>query len=175
MYCHELNAVVHSSTSSASQGVHPERRLGVTSGTPFESLATSIRLMRRQLADRLGSEGLAITDFWALTAIRQGITSPTALGRNLAITPAGMTQLLDRLETRRFLARKRDPTDRRATVVGLTSRGREAQRRAQVCCTDFLSAVASELTPGGRTALQRLSRELDVALTRPSLRDPHGR
>ncbi len=168
MYSTELKTDVAVSVLRVSHGARPEPGAAVTSGTPFESLSISIRLMRRQLADRLASDGLATTDFWALTRIREGVTSPTALGRNLAITPAGMTQLLDRLEERRLLERRRDPTDRRATVVGLTRLGREAQRRAQVQCVEFLEALAKELTPAGRAALDRLSRELNAALTRPS-------
>ncbi len=148
------------------QAARPDRRWTLTSGTPFESLAASIRLMRRQLADRLASEGISTTDVWALSGIREGLTSPTALGRSLAFTPAGMTQLLDRLESHRLIERHRDPADRRATLLALTSHGREVQRRAQVRCAEFLENVAKELTPGGRAALERLSRELDLALAR---------
>lgn len=163
-----------SSLLPPSPALRPDRRWTLTSGTPFESLSASIRLMRRQLADRLASEGLSTTDVWALSGIREGLTSPTALGRNLGFTPAGMTQLLDRLESRRLIARRRDRADRRATLLGLTGHGRDVQRRAQVRCAEFLEDLAKELTPGGRTALERLSRELDLALARQTAH-PLGR
>ncbi|HLY76317.1 MAG TPA: MarR family transcriptional regulator [Thermoplasmata archaeon] len=144
----------------------PARRHAVASDTPFENLAVNLRVLRRLVAEQLAEDELAVTDFWALTGVGDGVTSPTALGRLLAVSPAGMTQLLDRLEGRGLIGRAPSPDDRRATVLALTAKGRDLQRRAGTRCTRFLDAVASELSPDGLVGLQVLSRELGVILAR---------
>jgi MarR family transcriptional regulator, transcriptional regulator for hemolysin len=143
-------------------------------GTPFESLHASLKLIRRLTTKRLEQDRLAVTDFWALTAIADGETSPTALGHLLAVTPASMTQLLDRLERRRLIRRSRNPGDRRATVLALTAEGRQIQRRAGVRSGKFLDDLASELSPKALAALQTLSRELAEILSQREADPGHG-
>jgi DNA-binding MarR family transcriptional regulator len=46
-----------------------------------------------------------------------GPLSPTALARRAGLHPATMTGILDRLEHGGWIARERDPSDRRAVVV----------------------------------------------------------
>src|SRR5262245_1509115 len=48
---------------------------------------------------------------------RHGPISPSALARRAGLHPATMTGILDRLERARWVARERDPSDRRAVVV----------------------------------------------------------
>jgi DNA-binding MarR family transcriptional regulator len=55
-----------------------------------------------------------------------GPLSPTALARRAGLHPATMTGILDRLERGGWIARERDPSDRRAVVVR-TLRGRYAE------------------------------------------------
>jgi DNA-binding MarR family transcriptional regulator len=60
---------------------------------------------------------------------RDGPLSPTALARRAGLHPATLTGILDRLERAGWVARERDPADRRAVVVrALTDRGRELYR-----------------------------------------------
>jgi MarR family transcriptional regulator, lower aerobic nicotinate degradation pathway regulator len=152
--------------------VRSARRHHPASGTPFESLAVNLRVLRRLVAEQLEDDQLAVTDFWALTWISDGVTSPTGLGRLLAVSPAGMTQLLDRLESRGLLERSPSPDDRRATVLALTSKGRELQRRAGNRCSRFLGEVAAELSPAGLAGLEALSRELDAIVARRTADPP---
>jgi DNA-binding MarR family transcriptional regulator len=148
------------------KGTPPLHRHHPAAGTPFESLTASLRLIKRLVTEQLEQDRLAVTDFWALTWIGDGVTSPTTLGRALAITPAGTTQLLDRLEGRGLIRRSRNPGDRRATVLSLTGEGRRLQRRAGVRCSRFLDTFAGELSREGHVALQTVSRELDDILAR---------
>jgi DNA-binding MarR family transcriptional regulator len=55
-----------------------------------------------------------------------GPLSPSALARRAGLHPATMTGILDRLERGGWIARERDPSDRRAVVVR-TLRERDAE------------------------------------------------
>ena len=46
------------------------------------------------------------------------------------LSKSGLTRLVDRMETAGLVARRACPSDRRGTLVGLTSQGRETFRRA---------------------------------------------
>jgi DNA-binding MarR family transcriptional regulator len=48
---------------------------------------------------------------------RHGPLSPSALARRAGLHPATMTGILDRLERGGWVARERDPSDRRAVVI----------------------------------------------------------
>jgi DNA-binding MarR family transcriptional regulator len=122
--------------------------------------------MKRLITDELDENRLAVIDFWALTGIGGGETSPTSLGHVLALSPAGMTQLIDRLEHRGLIQRLPNPADRRATMLSLTAEGRALHRKAAVRCTRLLDEFAKEFSPAGLAALEIVSRELHDMLAR---------
>lgn len=162
------NYMTPMSSTMASPRAAPDsaRHHHPAAGTPFESLSASMRLIRRMATEQFERDQLALTDFWALSWIADGMTSPTHLGRVLALTPAGMTQLLDRLEQRELIGRTRNPGDRRATVLVLTPAGRELLRRSRDRYSRFLHELAAELSPAGREGLRVVSRELAEVLRR---------
>jgi DNA-binding MarR family transcriptional regulator len=82
----------------------------------------SIRELRIQLSllnYRVGSQlELKDVDLDCFDIIdADGPLSPTALARRAGLHPATMTGILDRLERGGWIARERDPSDRRAVVV----------------------------------------------------------
>jgi DNA-binding MarR family transcriptional regulator len=82
----------------------------------------SLRELRIQLAllnYRVGSElGLNDVDVDCLDIVDvSGPLSPSALARRAGLHPATMTGVLDRLERGGWIARERDPSDRRAVLV----------------------------------------------------------
>jgi DNA-binding MarR family transcriptional regulator len=82
----------------------------------------SLRELRIQLAllnYRVGSElGLNDVDVDCLDIVDvYGPLSPSALARRAGLHPATMTGVLDRLERGGWIARERDPSDRRAVLV----------------------------------------------------------
>lgn len=52
--------------------------------------------------------------------------TPTVLARTLMLSPAAMTNRLDRLEAAGRIARRLDPDNRRSMLVTLTAAGRAA-------------------------------------------------
>jgi DNA-binding MarR family transcriptional regulator len=82
----------------------------------------SLRELRAQLAllnHEVGAQaGLKDGDLDCLDLIaRHGPLSPSALARRAGLHPATMTGILDRLERGGWVARDRDPADRRAVLV----------------------------------------------------------
>jgi DNA-binding MarR family transcriptional regulator len=82
----------------------------------------ALQELRRQLARlnyRVGSGlGLKDVDLDCLDILSaSGPMSPSALARDAGVHPATMTGILDRLERGGWIARERDPNDRRAVLV----------------------------------------------------------
>ena len=101
--------------SSEQAGARDRRRL---SG----AIKQSLRALRRQLSFlnlRVGAcLDLRDVDLDCLDLIAShGPLSPSALARRAGLHPATMTGVLDRLEQGGWVARERDPSDRRAVVV----------------------------------------------------------
>ena len=84
----------------------------------------SLRELRIQLAllnYRVGSEAqLKDIDLDCIDILdAYGPLSPSALARRAGLHPATMTGVLDRLERGGWIIRERDPSDRRAVLVGV--------------------------------------------------------
>ena len=69
------------------------------------------------------SAGITLAQLAALRQLRDGPVSAGQLGRQLGLSPASTTHLVDRLESRELVARSRRRDDRRAVDVTLTPAG----------------------------------------------------
>jgi DNA-binding MarR family transcriptional regulator len=100
----------------------------------LDAMATIARLGRlhahtsRAIEEVFRRHGLSIGEFDVLAALRRAgepyEQRPTQLAGTLMLSPAGMTNRLDRLEARGWLERRSDPDDRRSWIVALTADGR---------------------------------------------------
>jgi DNA-binding MarR family transcriptional regulator len=108
--------------------------------------------------------GLTIGEFDVLAALRRAgdphEMTPTDLARLLMVSPAGMTNRIDRLEAAGLVRRRPDPDDRRSSFIILTRNGRTLVDDA---VTDHLANEAdllSGLTDTERRSFDRLLRRL---------------
>jgi DNA-binding MarR family transcriptional regulator len=110
--------------SSVTNGGRRRRRLTVEVRDHLRDLRTQLSMLNRQVGAHLS---LKDVDLDCLDLIdRHGPLSPTALARQAGVHPATLTGILDRLERAGWIARERDPADRRAvTVRALRDRSRE--------------------------------------------------
>ena len=91
------------------------RRLATAIGKSLRELGGQLSLLNRQVGTQLELRDI---DLDSLDLIdRYGPLSPSALARRAGLHPATMTGILDRLERAGWIARERDPSDRRAIVV----------------------------------------------------------
>jgi len=112
--------------------------------------------------------GLSIGEFDVLAALRRSgtpyVMTPTALSRLLMLSPAGMTNRVDRLEAAGLVERRPDPNDRRSSLVVLTGAGRE---RADAAVTEHVANEAgllAGLTKAERRTFDQLLRKLLAGL-----------
>jgi DNA-binding MarR family transcriptional regulator len=98
-----------------------------------EGIVVRMQVLTRYLDRRrdaaLASYGLQWWEFKTLHMLRRGgtpyRTTPGVLAKQLGMSAAAMTNRLDALERRGFVARGHDPDDRRKVVATLTGAGQE--------------------------------------------------
>ncbi|GIF20770.1 DNA-binding MarR family transcriptional regulator [Actinoplanes tereljensis] len=101
--------------SVPSSDARDRRRL--TNGVKQALRETTLRIaqLNHQVSGKLG---LRDVDYDCLNLLNlHGPISPGALAKLAGVHPATMTGILDRLEKAGWVARDRDPADRRATVI----------------------------------------------------------
>jgi DNA-binding MarR family transcriptional regulator len=91
------------------------RRLTASIKQSLRALSIQLSLLNHQVGAQVGLNDVDL-DCLDLIA-RQGPLSPSALAERAALHPATVTGILDRLERGGWVARERDPSDRRAVAV----------------------------------------------------------
>src|ERR1044072_3363463 len=83
------------------------------------------RTLTRHATRSIEALDMCLSDFAILEALlHKGPQSVRELGRRIDLPSESMTVAIDRLETRRLVARAEHPTDRRAWVIRLTPTGK---------------------------------------------------
>jgi DNA-binding MarR family transcriptional regulator len=115
------------------------------------------RVARRRFEIAIEPTGLRPRHVQALTILRDhGAMTQGALGDALRLDPANLVGLLNELEQRALLARRRDPTDRRRHIVELSPAGRKALARAESALASVQDDVLSGLDDDERCTLHTL-------------------
>ncbi len=107
---------------------------------------------------------LNIGEFDVLAALRRAgdpyELKPTQLAQLLMLSPAGMTNRLDRLEANDLIERRTDPTDRRSWIVALSGQGLDVVDRAVAAHVANEAHLLAPLSRTERAALDRALRKL---------------
>lgn len=108
--------------------------------------------------------GLNDGDYGVLVALRRAGAphelTPTELARQRMMTSGGMTAAIDRLERQGLVVRAPNPSDRRGTLIGLTSSGRELVDRAMGAHAQTEQRLVGGLDERERSQLGALLRKL---------------
>jgi len=121
-------------------------------------IARLARRVKSRLERALGPLGLRLRHLVALSYLRDhGPTPQQALGDGLRIDPSNLVGLLNDLDDKGLIVRRRDPADRRRHIVELSARGRrlldeDVQRSLEAVDDDVLGSLA----PDDRATLQRI-------------------
>ena len=111
--------------------------------TPTLCGGSTLGLLFRQVRDGMWAQmerelaaagyDLTFSQYVTLKKLAHGIASVTDLARAAELNPGAMTRLLDKLETKGYIARIADPADRRAWHIQLTEAGEAMWRDVNHC------------------------------------------
>ena len=117
--------------------------------------------LARQFGERLAPLGLEPRHAGMLTrlAAHEGL-SQQALGELTGLNPTRMVFLVDELEQRGLVERRRNTADRRSYALYLTAHGRDALRQVQAAGSRHQAEIGASLTQAERIQLASLLRRL---------------
>ena len=121
-----------------------------------------------RFAEALAPLNLAPPHFGVLNVLHAGEPlSQQELGRNLGIDPSTMVALIDELEARGYVERRRDPGDRRAHALHLTADGRAALTRGRRAAARQQEGLLAGLDVAEREEFVRLLGKVADGLDEP--------
>ena len=138
----------------------------------FASYTTSlwVRFLRfnllshKKLESDLGKIGLTPPQFYVLATIGYAGSLPFGeIGAKMMVTVSNLTGIVDRLEEKKLVLRKRDETDRRVVHVTLTEKGTKLYRSTIPLFEKSISEIFSSLDLPRQKKLSALLRKLNRA------------
>jgi DNA-binding MarR family transcriptional regulator len=138
----------------------------------FASYSTSlwVRFLRfnlsshKKLESDLGKIGLTPPQFYVLATIGYAGSLPFGeIGAKMMVTVSNLTGIVDRLEEKKLVLRKRDETDRRVVHVTLTEKGTKLYKTTIPLFEKSISEIFSSLDLQSQKKLSALLRNLNRA------------
>ncbi len=124
-------------------------------------LMAAARRVRREYASALGEFGTTPSQSRALRVVAaEEPVRPSVLAETLQIAPRSATEVADALERQGWVRRTPDPTDRRATTLGVTAEGRRLLDRIDAARRSAGERVLGALDDDDRRTLDRILRTL---------------
>ena len=132
-----------------------------------ETLADAFRSVARRLREAsmetLAPWDISPSHFRALRVLNHhGPMRLSDLSDHLRIAPRSATEVVDALETRGLVERRPDPSDRRATLVGLTGQGTGVLDAIRTARGTEAERFFGRLSPADRDHLARILRQLQT-------------
>lgn len=109
-----------------------------------DEILSASKIMVNILAESLMNakvQGLSAPQFRILDMVYHGVDKPADVAKMLDVSPPAITWILEKLENMGFLERGHTKSDRRRTVLGLTSTGKDVVRRVNARRRNLLSKV----------------------------------
>lgn len=130
-------------------------------GTVTRELILAAKSLRAYFQQAMASEGEALSTFLVLDVVARGEgRRQREIADGIQIEGATMTKHLDRLEAEGLVARRRDPSDRRAVLVDLTPAGRSTHRRLLEVMREAHEACWAGIGDRDRAATKRTAMRL---------------
>ena len=162
-----LKTLIIYTLTNVLEGMHePAEAADERSGT-YNAIIATYRVMQRSMAEMLAREGLTQPQFYALRVIaKRGPTPMKTISDELFVTAANVTGIVDRLESKGLIERTAHREDRRATIIGLTLKGRELQDGVAKKYSRFMQRVLQRFTKEEQETLRDLLAKLQEEMSR---------
>lgn len=133
----------------------------MSSERQFWRLAWQMWMQAKQmLTGALAPLDLQPREFWLLTVMQEAPRPQRELAAMCGLDPSTLVPILDGMERRGWIERRRHPRDRRAHLVALTAAGRALLRRARPIALRVQADQMRPLREKERTRLVALLRKL---------------
>jgi len=107
----------------------------------------SQRLMQDRIEGLFADQGVTLQQWVVMMHIRDGLALTVAdLCRELHHDSGAMTRLIDQLEQRQLIERRRNPQDRRVIELSLTDSGNKVITKLIAVVTDALNVTLEDFT-----------------------------
>ncbi|WP_426135908.1 MarR family winged helix-turn-helix transcriptional regulator [Pseudomonas sp. PWP3-1b2] len=127
-------------------------------------LGRAALLKDRIIDTHMEPHGVTAAQFKVLIIIAQfDIDTPAELCRNLSLDSGSMTRMLDRLEQKGLLARKRSELDRRQVQLVLTEDGQRLADMLPHIGAQSMNELAGALAPGELQTLEAILTKILIA------------
>jgi DNA-binding MarR family transcriptional regulator len=130
---------------------------------------THTRLWERIEADMRRTSGLTMARYDVLAHLNMagGRLGLGELAEAIALSPSGLSKLLDRMDAAGLIRREADPSDARAAFAVITPRGRRVVKNARRRHHGLLrETVGSSLSDRDVADLARIMRRIDASFER---------
>src|SRR3954471_15849577 len=123
------------------------------------------RLMHDRIEVAFASQGITFQHWVVLMHLRDGLATTTAgLCQELRHDSGAMTRLIDQLEERGFIGRRRQEADRRIVDLELTAAGRKMVESLIPLAVETLNGALSGFTKAEVQQLQGLLRKISTRI-----------
>jgi DNA-binding MarR family transcriptional regulator len=130
----------------------------------WESLLLAQVTLMKEFAEDFRGAVVSMQEYdvlYTLTGCPDGRSRLRDLADHVRLSQPGLSRLVERMEIDGLVTRDRDPQDGRGTLVGITERGREAQRTVgRVHAASIVARVTGSLTSAEQAELARLCTKL---------------
>lgn len=116
--------------------------------------------LRQRLVTALAPIGVQPRDFLLLSIVREQARSQRELAAVCALDPSSMVPVVDALEQRGWIERRRDPHDRRVHLITLSAAGKRVHTRALRLAQKMEAVQMQRLSETERVQLAELLRKL---------------
>ncbi len=114
----------------------------------WQRIRTIYRTAIKRLNSRLAKEAITFSQYSVLLAIsRNGPMQMNRLSEHMLVAPANVTGLVNRMEKKGYVRRRRDQKDRRLYVIEPTSSGSKIFREISTRFRQYAGRLGSDLTP----------------------------
>src|SRR6476620_4294538 len=125
-----------------------------------ELLRQANKRLQQGTRDMLAPLGLSSSQARVVRQLADGPLRMSVIADRLAIVPHSVTDVVDRAERAGVVARRRDPQDRRSTLVELTPQGRHLLDQLDEARRESAARVFGPLTEAQRTELVTVLRAI---------------